>query len=846
MLGFLAGVGLANAAVCLPKAPFAWCQAPLVATGAAVLLPILIFSAPAFLRKHGRQQTGFSFLLFWRGSLIFFMCGVLLAFLQSPTALPKGIFYGEVRVVAEADAHRLEVAVPDTGRLRENHYLVQKRVWSEAKPGARYRGNFRVRPFSHALFPGDFDVRKYAAYRGWAGELIVEDAVRENAQEMRDLQWGDLFDRFRRTIRTHLQASLAAFPGESASFLQRLFLAEKNPADALQGQMRDLGVAHLLAVSGLHVRILFQWGQWLLAFFPWRRSRCSVVLFLFLFFYAWLLDFPASVGRAIIFLAFREIAILSRWRLHRRRRLCAALCFLLCFRPYALLDTGLQLSFACSTALDVFPEISRKEGRGLAAQLEFALFLTLCTFPLQFHLFGRFAPVCLLANLFVIPFFTPLFACGLLAICLQHIPLLTGLLRGGFYGGFLLFSALLEGLQALSIPIWEQPGGLFPQQTASVLLVGILFVAHRRGALRTCLPMAGGLSNLRGRKLFQARCLALQTGFFLWVVAAFGQHFVPFSTTFTMLDVGQGDAFLLESKNAVILFDVCGKRDFRTGADQQGKKFTALLQRRGITHIDAIFLSHPDVDHCGNAAAVLEAFPDARVFTAPQTEPLYETSMLPARRIGVHHGQTWQNRDFSLTVLRAGSLSGDSNAGSMCLRLTLYPRAGNRESGISESSALESGAGKRGAWEFGAFGIPDTKEHRPLTLLLTGDLPSGPEEERLVEGVSNRRGALVLKISHHGSRSGTAASFLARLQPDLALISCGEGNRYGHPHKELLERLAAADCPVWRTDEKGEMSLWEANGHWRAGFKKPPLLERPMENLLLLFYGIFLGIRARH
>lgn len=818
VLGFLMGMVLANVVVCLPKAPFSWWHAPFVAISVSALFPIVIFTLQRFLQKKDRQRILKSHFLAQRENFFFFVFALLFAFLHTPTPLPDGCFSGEIRVVAEADVRHLEVAIPGTGRLRENRYTVLKKELPDGKPGTRYRGRFRMKPFSRALFPGDFDARKYAVYRGWAGELVVEGAVRRNAREACDRQWGSFLEPFRLAIRERLYTVLSTFPGESASFLQRLFLAEKTPTESLQADMRDLGVAHLLAVSGLHVRILFQWGQWFLTFFHLSRRRCSVILFIFLLFYAWLLDFPASVGRALIFLLFREVAVLFRLRIHRGRRLCAALCLLLFFRPYALLDTGLQLSFACSTALDIFPGMARKKGRGLAAQLEFIVFLTLCTFPLQFHLFGRFSAVSFLANLLVIPFFTPLFTLGLSAFFLQGVPIFAGFFQKLFYAGFFLFFALLTGLRALPIPVWEQPGGLFPQQAAGVVFCGIIFAARRRGILRTWLPAAGGLSNLRGKKQFQIRCWGLCTGIFLWTATAFVQQFVPFSTTFTMLDVGQGDAFLLESEEATVLFDVCGKRDFRTGEDLQGKKFTALLQRRGISHIDAVFLSHPDIDHCGNAAALLSAFPDAEVYTAPKkTTQIQKTSLLPMQRIGVRAGQSWRNRNFSITVLRTGSLSGDSNAGSMCLRLVLYPK---------DSVFCQ-------------------EKPQPLTILLTGDLPSGPAEEALAEAVSTRKGALVLKVSHHGSRSGTDASFLAHLQPDLALISCGEGNRYGHPHKEVLQRLSDAACPVWRTDQDGEMSLWESRGQWRVGCKKPPGLERRVENLFVIFYGVLLGIRAR-
>ncbi len=239
------------------------------------------------------------------------------------------------------------------------------------------------------------------------------------------------------------------------------------------------------------------------------------------------------------------------------------------------------------------------------------------------------------------------------------------------------------------------------------------------------------------------------------------------------IDVGQGDAILLETPNVVILVD--------GGVRTAGEIVVQYLVDRGIREIDLIIATHPHADHIGGLIEVLRSFKvhhviDSGVAHTTVTFGDYLTEV--ERQVAAGH-MTYETPQDQ--VLSWGQLT----------LAVLGPAPGVDLASLNDNSVVAR-------VDFG-----DT------SFLLTGDAEAAAENHLLQRGV--RLQADVLKVGHHGSRTSTTAPFLAAVRPAYAVIQVGEGNRYGHPTADVLERLHRAGALIFRNDLQGTL-VFESDG----------------------------------
>lgn len=221
------------------------------------------------------------------------------------------------------------------------------------------------------------------------------------------------------------------------------------------------------------------------------------------------------------------------------------------------------------------------------------------------------------------------------------------------------------------------------------------------------------------------------------------------------LDVGQGDATLITVNGERLLID----------AGRTAGTIQARLQAQGVTDLDAILATHPDADHIGGFAQVLSMYEVERVYlnggtSESQTFAGFMNAVAAegAQVTTLSRGQTIPLGGLSLPVLHPSALTNDSNADSLVVRLTCGS----------------------------------------VDVLLTGDAEAPSENSMLSAGVLTDID--VLKVGHHGSNSSSTAAFLQATKPEIAVISVGRTNQYGHPHPQVLARLADAGASLLYTD----------------------------------------------
>lgn len=255
---------------------------------------------------------------------------------------------------------------------------------------------------------------------------------------------------------------------------------------------------------------------------------------------------------------------------------------------------------------------------------------------------------------------------------------------------------------------------------------------------------------------------------------------------FSFIDVGQGDSTLVECPNGQNILIDGGKRN-------AGARVVKYLKGRGIRKIDLMIATHPDADHVGGLPAVINNFPVEKFMDPgkPHTTSYYDDLLTLVRDKKIFYELGRQGNEY--------------NFGEVKLKILSPPDA-----------LFESPNNCSVVTEF---------QYGDIKFLLTGDAAKESELRMLNKGRLSR--CQILKAGHHGSRHSTGEYFLLPVKPEVAIISCGKDNAFGHPKREVLDRLDAVDCDFYRTDERGTIRVEADRYIYKVFLEKKPPKENP-------------------
>jgi competence protein ComEC len=278
-----------------------------------------------------------------------------------------------------------------------------------------------------------------------------------------------------------------------------------------------------------------------------------------------------------------------------------------------------------------------------------------------------------------------------------------------------------------------------------------------------------------------------------------------------VLDVGpvNGDAILIVSpagKNVLI----------DAGDTTKAKSVVDALKRHNIQQLDYFIITHPHPDHMGGASEVFKAVKVLNVIDNNQPPSVPPNLLPPKAAVSAKQLQVKQKKqasrpnyitrfydDYKDGLTKSGATYATARSG------TTYDLGGGaRLTIIAPIEPLFTKENMRtGGNEANANSVVARLDYGSFSMLLTGDAEE-QTEHRLLSKEANVE-AQVLKVSHHGSKYATSGDFLKRVKPQMAIVSCGEWNRYGHPSQAVLDRLreANAELKLYRTDLQGEISL---------------------------------------
>ncbi|HEA46952.1 MAG TPA: DNA internalization-related competence protein ComEC/Rec2 [bacterium] len=655
--------------------------------------------------------------------------------------------------------------------FREKEFPVKSRIRASLpkdEASFNYRDRVRIKGElispSGARNPGGFSYQNYLATQKISAlvNLVINEQIEKVGEARVNTFFKITFYLRKRLIET-IDRTLPSLEG---SVLKGILLGrrEELPPSLCQAFVTT-GVAHLLAVSGLHVGLIvifFHYGLFRLLRLPNKGS--ALLTLLIIIFYSFMTGCRPPVVRAtIMFGLFLLASCLGRKREVYTTLALAALVILL-INPLTLFNVGFQLSFAAVLSIlylypRLWPRLKFLTSYP-AGLMSVSLAAWIGVAPLVAYYFNYFTPVAILANLFVVPLVTIVVILGFLATIFSFFLPLAQL----FSNANELFLTLL--IKTVDFFAYF-PGAGIRVVTPSLSSIGVYYLS------------IVGLINFKRlllvRKIIPVGALCLIV-IFIWGNILTSQDK---SLKVTFLDVGQGDAaFIQFPDRKSMLID---------GGDGRFDTLPAYLWDEGIRKIDYLVLTHPHADHVTGLTNVLSFFKVGEVWDSGQefTSPEYEAFL-----------RIIDDKKISYKIVRAGEKLSIASGVEIDI---LHPQERFLKGDGSEPNNNS---------------IVMRLFYKRVSFLFTGDIEK-ETEELLVKKYGSRLKSTILKVPHQGSRTSSTLKFLEKVSPECAIISASAHNWFGHPHSEILKRYQKLKIKVYQTDEHGAIIVTtDGENYW--------------------------------
>jgi competence protein ComEC len=623
------------------------------------------------------------------------------------------------------------------------------------------------------------------SYRDYLARQDVYSLVRRPQVELIEAGQGSLFWTALYAFKAHAQATIAQIlPEPYAALLTGILLGVETgiPRD-LYERFNATGTSHIIVISGFNIAIV----AGLLMLVGTRavgRRRAAWIAIGGVALYTVLVGADAAVMRAAIMGGLYVFASYLGRQAEVRTSLVFSAVLMTAVNPYTLWDVGFQLSFAATAGLIwLTPPLERVVERCISALigaqhvrsamglLSEALLVTLAaqiaTGPLIVYHFGRLSVISLLTNLLILPVQPLVMLAGGLATLGGLIWLPAGQLLGWLAWLPLVWTVRVVNWTA-TIPFASVTLGHFSPWSLAIVyggLVGLVWLTTRSLAGDEAQPSPRTSGRL-GRSTQMMLAGGVLAALLIWLGVASlpdGRLHVAF------LDVGQGDAIIVTTPG--------GRQILVDG----GPSSTTLLWEMGRhmpfwdRSLDVVVNTHPEADHLTGLPEVLKRY---RVSQVILPDVANDTSLYAAWQAAVTEEEA--------TVIPAQAGMSLSLGEGVWLEV-LHPGRVPASDGLNDHSVvLRITLGQ-------------------ICFLLPGDIES--EVERGLASGGHTLAATVLKAPHHGSQTSSSEPFLSAVDPQVAVISVGADNRFGHPAPEVLRRYAEHSIPVLRTDELGSIEF---------------------------------------
>ncbi|WP_436898049.1 DNA internalization-related competence protein ComEC/Rec2 [Acinetobacter gyllenbergii] len=661
---------------------------------------------------------------------------------------------------------------------KQNNPIVQQQ---ELQLGHYYRLSGKIKPGHSYAVAGAFDQEKWflqqnimSAYQVSDIQPLSQDQIYRLGYHQHLKQQQTLQEKFLLNVemlRLSFREMLQASPLQHKGLLLALLTGDESLlSNRLKQQFQQLGISHLLAISGPHVLVFALMLTWVLKcilqryapkLYLWQPRQVLVLLpfgFSVLLYVAFV-GFEIPALRTLLTVLLASVFLWFRQSIQPFALLIYSASLLLIFDPFSILSAAFWLSYgACFMLLRIYQTIrdipqeqvitsTQKLLLAMRLLIESQWKIFVALLPLVLIFFQQISWLAPISNLIAIPLLSGVVVpLGIIAACIWLlIPALGQLLFQLSDGLLAILLWLLNGLQHISPELY---GVSYTPLMLLSLLLGIVILFLPRGTAPKIWSLVCFLPIFLGIKVQ--------------------------STVFTILDVGQGQAVFLQHPELSLMIDTGGSYD-ETKFSLGERVIIPFLRQQGIRALDHVILSHLDQDHSGAFAAVQNAFAITQVQSNQHNEKMpFKNNFSLCQQ-----GQTWSYSNLKIEIL-----SPDPEG------LAVATHQQNEQSCVVYLQFLNA----------------QLYQH----FLIMGD--AGWETEyKLLQRYPDLK-VDVLVLGHHGSKHSSAYDFLATLNPKLAITSAGFDNRYGHPSQELQSRLQSLNIPLLNTAQSGSIRFLFENG----------------------------------
>ena len=524
---------------------------------------------------------------------------------------------------------------------------------------------------------------------------------------------------------------------KSKAYLKALVLGDAEDINEnIQTSYQTNGITHLLAISGAQVTLfvsvlLFIFNK------AFSKNVSYTLTVLLLLFYLFITSFSPSILRATIFFIILTINKQFELKIGTLSLLIVTLCFLLIINPYYIYSLGFLLSFIVSIYLLLFKNIINKYQNYFSKTLIISLIAFFSSAPIIINSFFQLNLLSPFINMYFVPLVTFIvYPLALIAFIFK--PLDDALLN------------IVSIMENASLKISD-----IDFLNLTLCHINILFFVLYYVIITLIL-----YKWLKGKNYISL----------LFVILLFHHNinYLNNASSLTMIDVGQGDSFLIKLKHSKggVLIDTGGIPEYKKTYDIAANTLVPYLKAEGIDHLDYLITTHGDIDHMGESINLIKKF---KVNNVIFNNGEYNNLELKLINHLKKHNIPYYKGIEKISV---------KNTSLVFLNNKIYKNE-NDNSNIVYMN-IEN-----------------------IRLLFMGDASIEVEKNLLKK--YNLKNIDILKVGHHGSKTSSSTSFINQINPKYSLISVGENNSYGHPHKEVIKNLNKSK--IYRTDIYGSVKI---------------------------------------
>ncbi len=618
----------------------------------------------------------------------------------------------------------------------------------------------KLEHFSKSRIPGGFDQYMYYRTRNIDYQMFPEIVLKNGYEKSFKL----ILNSFRQKLSDIYEKSL---PESEAGIVKAMVMGDKYSVDSqISDLYRKAGIYHIICISGLHISIIAVALSKVLRLYFSRKLSAALALG-FLILYCVFTGSSVSTVRAVVMFGVTAFGII----INRRRDLTtsisfAALCLLI-YQPLYLWDAGFQYSFSAVYGISLCqkPMETALQSRLSKLNKNKILINSLGAFSASTAAWVGTMPFTITKCYYIQPFSIVLNMLVLPTAALTAISSFISGLAGLFSQNA---SVFISGIPFVMLKFYEKMCDVFTKIPLSLIYTGYKPITFIISWYILVLLVFLGLRNKKHIKY-------LYMFFICLLLITVINNVMAKSFQVVMLDVGQGDSFVIGNKKTTFVIDGGGSAQKEFGKNTGATVLIPYLRYSGIKKVDGIFVTHTDIDHSGGIIELLDEIKADKLFLSAavdETDNLYKLLSEKARKNGAQ-----------IIKLKEGDFYSKNGISFKCI----YPFNDTIENDVNNTSLVLKA------------------EYANTSFLFTGDIDTKVQSSIFLDGEMVK--ADVFKLAHHGSKHSFSLPFFDEVNAKAVIVSTSKNNSFGHPALEVIDYFDKKAIPVYNTAVTGAIIL---------------------------------------